>query len=42
MTGALWQIMRGLMRPSRKSEVVRLELMSNEDLDHWFEDHHLA
>jgi hypothetical protein len=41
-TDALWQIAVGLLRPSPKFAGVRLELMSNEDLDHWLEDHHLA
>jgi hypothetical protein len=41
-TDALWQMVMGLLRPSLKSTGVRLELMSNEELDHWLEDHHRA
>ncbi|HEX4115318.1 MAG TPA: hypothetical protein VHY18_05535 [Solirubrobacteraceae bacterium] len=39
-TDALWRIATQLfLRPSAKPVVVRLELMSNEVLDHWLEDH---
>lgn len=38
----LWQMAVRLLHPSQKSAGVRLELMSNEDLDDWLEDHHLA
>ncbi len=38
-TDALWRIATQLLHPSAKPVVVRLELMSNEDLDHWLEDH---
>lgn len=38
-TDALWRIATQLLRPSGKPAGVRLELMSNEDLDRWLEDH---
>jgi hypothetical protein len=38
-TDALWQIAIRLLHPTSKPAAVCLELMSNEDLDHWLEDH---
>ena len=38
-TDPLWRIAMQLLRPSLKLAGVRLELMSNEDLDRWLEDH---
>jgi hypothetical protein len=37
-----WQVAMQLLRPTSKAVRVHLELMSNEDLDHWLEVHHLA
>lgn len=41
-TDALWRITMRLLRPSSKSTDVHLELMSNEDLDHWIEGHRVG
>lgn len=37
-TDALWRIAIRLLHSSPKHADVRIELMSNEDLDHWLED----
>jgi hypothetical protein len=41
-TDALWRIAVRILHPSPKPTDVRLELMSNKDLDEWLEDHRLA
>ena len=48
-TDALWRIAMRLLRPSSKpTDVhlkptdVHLDLMSNEDLDHWIEGHRVG
>jgi hypothetical protein len=41
-TDALWRMAMRFLHPSSKNGEIRLELMSNDDLDHWLEDHHLA
>lgn len=40
-TDALRRIAMRLLHPLPKPADVHLELMSNEDLDHWLEDHRL-
>lgn len=41
-TDALWRIAMRLLHPAPKPAGIHLELMSNEDLDHWLEDHDLG
>jgi hypothetical protein len=41
-TDVLWRIAMWLVRPAPGSTGIHLEFMSNEDLDHWFEDHRHA
>jgi len=41
-TNVLWRIATRLLRSSPRPAGIHLELMSNEDLDHWFGDHRLA
>ncbi|HEY5286903.1 MAG TPA: hypothetical protein VIJ50_07345 [Solirubrobacteraceae bacterium] len=38
---ALWRIAMRLLHPAKPTSL-HLELMSNEDLDHWLEERHLA
>jgi hypothetical protein len=38
---ALWQIAMRFLHPSSKSAGFHLELMSNDDLDRWLEEHRL-
>ncbi|MGD1057396.1 MAG: hypothetical protein ABR992_08280 [Solirubrobacteraceae bacterium] len=40
-TDALWRIAVRLVLPAPKSTGHHIELMSNEDLDHWLEEHGL-
>ena len=40
-TDALWRIAMRLLHPAQPTSL-RLELMSNEDLDHWLEERHSA
>jgi hypothetical protein len=40
-TDALWRMAMRLVLPSQRSTGLHLELMSNEDLDHWLEEHGL-
>jgi hypothetical protein len=41
-TDGFWRNAVRLLWPSSKAIPVHLELMSNEDLDHWLEVNHLA
>ena len=38
----LWRIAMKLLHPAPKSAGAELELMSNDDLDRWLEDHRLS
>jgi hypothetical protein len=40
-TDSLWRIAMRLLRPA-KSTSLRLELMSNEDLEHWLKERNSA
>jgi hypothetical protein len=41
-TNTLWRIAMRLLRQPPKAGHLHLELMSNQDLDHWLEDHRSA
>jgi hypothetical protein len=38
----LWRLAVRIVHPTSKPARVRLEAMSNEDLDHWLNDHRLT